>query len=289
MTRKFRPIVAGVAATVGLAWLVGAIGVRVARITPNAGREPGPPAAPLRLAADDGSRIAATFWPGRTAASPAILIVPGIGSLHRKIAANAAWFNARGYAVLAIDLRGHGGSSPALHTFGWAESRDVHAAFARLKARQGGAKVAIIGISMGGAAALVGPLGPVPADAMVLQAVFADIRKAVRSRIALILGWPLAWVLEPLLSFQSKPRFGVWPGRIAPLSALRHVACPVLVIGGGRDPFVPPAEAHAFYAAARDPRGIWITPKLGHNAISDTLGDDYRRRVLAFLHDTIDA
>lgn len=281
-------VIATLASTAAISWLVGSVGVRVARVLPNPRREPGPPAEPLVLTAADGSRIAASFWPGQSDAAPAILLVPGIGALHRKLAVNAAWFAVQGYAVLAIDLRGHGRSSPALHTFGWVESRDVHAAFAWLKTRQRGARVAVIGISMGGAACLLGPAGAVPADAFVLQAVFADIRKAVRSRIALFFGWPLAWLLEPLLSFQSKLRFGIWPARIAPLAVVTQLDRPVLVIGGGRDPFVPPAEALEFHEAAKDARGLWIAPRLGHNGISDTLGDDYRKRVLAFLRETID-
>ena len=122
---------------------------------------------------------------------------------------------------------------------------------------------------------------------MVLQAVFADIRLAVRCRIALLLGWPLAWVLEPLLSYQSWPRLGIAPGRISPVAAMRRVAAPVLVIGGARDLFVPPAEAQEVHDAAPDARGLWIAPRLGHIAISDAADDAYRGAVLAFLRETI--
>ncbi len=207
--------------------------------------------------------------------------------MHRRLAPNAAWFGRRGYAVLAIDVRGHGRSSPAPHGFGWTESADVHAAFAWLKARQHGAAVAVIGISMGGAAALVGPDGPVGADAFVLQAVFADIRRAVRCRIALVLGRPLAWILEPLLSYQSWPRLGVSPARIAPLTAVAELRRPVLVIGGARDAFVPPAEARLFHEAARDGRGLWLAPRLGHVAVCDAEDETYLGVVLAFLKDTV--
>lgn len=287
--RSLRKALGWVGGTLAASWLAGSIGVRLARLTPNPGAEPEPPAEPLVLSAADGGRIAATYWPGARADGPAVLLIPGLGTLHRKLAANAAWLAARGYAVLAIDLRGHGRSSPAPHSFGWTESRDAHAAFAWLKARQQGAKIAVIGISMGGAAALVGPAGPVPADALVLQAVFASIRKAVRCRIALLLGWGPAWLLEPLLSFQARPRFGVWPGRIAPLAVVPRLRCPILVVGGARDPFVRSAELFAFHDAAVDPRGVWIARRLGHGGISDTRSEAYRSRILAFLRETIGA
>jgi pimeloyl-ACP methyl ester carboxylesterase len=138
---------------------------------------------------------------------------------------------------------------------------------------------------MGGSAALVGPDGPVPADALVLQAVFSDLRQAVFSRVALVFGPWLAPLIEPFLSFQSRLRFGQWPSRIAPLAALRDVTCPVLIIGGARDPFVPLKILDAFHHTAADSRGVWIAPDLGHNGIANTLSEAYRDRVLAFLQE----
>jgi alpha-beta hydrolase superfamily lysophospholipase len=63
----------------------------------------------------------------------------------------AAWLAAQGFAVLTIDFRGHGQSTPRPHSFGYGESTDAHAAFAWLKQRRSGGKVAVIGISLGGA------------------------------------------------------------------------------------------------------------------------------------------
>ena len=288
-----RGIGAGSVALAGLAlvgaasWAAGAVGVRLGPWVPAAAPVPPAPAEALTLHADDGSAIAATYWPGRRPDAPGILLVPGLGTMHRRLAGNAAHFAAQGYAVLAFDMRGHGASGPARHGFGWTESADAHAAFAWLKRKQRGAAVAAIGISMGGAALLVGPRGPVPVDAMVLQAVFADIRRAVRCRIALVLGWPLAWLLEPLLSYQSWPRLGIAPRRLSPLRALAGVPAPVLVVAGARDPLVPPAEAQEFHDAAPDARGLWVAPRLGHIAVSDASDEAYRGTVLAFLHDTV--
>ena len=276
---------AGVVIIGGLSWLVGSLGVRLARVIPNPSEDAAPPAEPLRLAAADGSRVAATFWPGARVDSPGVLLVPGLGAMHRRLTPNAVRFGAEGYAVLAIDLRGHGLSGPALHSFGWTESADVHAAFAWLKARQNGAKIAVVGISMGGAAALLGPAGPVGADAFVLQAVFADIRGAVRCRAALVVGNRAARVVEPFLSFQSLPRFGIWPSRLAPLAAVKTLERPLLVIGGERDIFVPPTEARSFVEAAPGARDLWIVPGVGHKGVSDLTSEAYQARVLGFLRE----
>ena len=202
-------------------------------------------------------------------------------------APTAAWLSGLGYAALTIDFRGHGQSAMAERSFGLRESSDARRAFEWLKRRQHGAPVAVIGNSLGGAAALLGPSGPLPADALILQAVYPDIRRAIRNRIAARLGALPAYALEPLLSFQSKPRFGAWPGRLSPLEALRRYPGPVFVIGGEQDRYTPPAETRALFEAAPGRKRLWLVPGKGHAAIGELRDEDYRGRIARFLQATI--
>lgn len=138
---------------------------------------------------------------------------------------------------------------------------------------------------MGGAALLLGPRGPVPADAIVLQAVFPDIDRAIRSRVALLGGEPLATAFAPLLSAQARPRIGVDAADIAPIGAIKSFAGPVLVAGGGKDVFTPPSETRALFEAANTPKWLFIMEGLGHKGMSDTSHHTYRERVMRFLRD----
>jgi pimeloyl-ACP methyl ester carboxylesterase len=245
------------------------------------------PALDMRIRTGDGLTLAATYWPGRTPDSPAVLLLHGVRASRASTAPAAAWLAGLGYAVLTIDFRGHGGSDMAERSFGLREASDARSAFDWLKRRQRGARVAVIGNSLGGAAALLGPSGPLPADALVLQAVYPDIRRAIRNRIADRLGAAPAYLLEPLLSFQSKPRFGVMPGDLSPLEAVRRYRGPVFVIGGEDDRYTPPDETRALFAAAPGPKRLWLVPGRGHAAMGD-LGDGaWRSRVADFLRMTI--
>jgi pimeloyl-ACP methyl ester carboxylesterase len=248
-----------------------------------------PPARDFVLTASDGTRLVATYRPGRGAGGPAVLLLHGVQSSRESTAPNAAWLAEQGYATLTIDFRGHGGSELRPRSFGLLEARDAEAAFRWLKVRQGGAKVAVVGISLGGAGALLGEAGPLPADALVLQAVYPDLRNAIHNRIAQRLGRGPAWLLEPLLSLQSRPRLGVWPGRLAPLDAVGRYRGPLLVVGGSADRSTPPAETRALYEAASGPKALWLVPGLGHGEVSDLRSDAYRARLLAFLVATIGA
>lgn len=283
-------LVSNIISTGCLFWIIGSVGVRRARL--SLFRRYTPPATPgatVAMRASDGAALEASYWPGAHRRAPGLVLVHGMGACRRAVAANAAWFASRGYAALAIDLRGHGGSAKALHSFGWTESLDVHAALHWLRRRQGGSPVAVLGVSMGGAATLVGPLGPVPADALILQAVFTTMRETLRCRMALVVGRLVASLVEPFLSFQTRLRIGVWPDAIAPIGAMGQVRCPVMIIGGADDGFVPQRQTRALHAAAAHVRRhLWIAPaEGGHRTIADAEDRTYRERVLTFLDGTI--
>lgn len=249
------------------------------------------PAIDVTFAAADGSSIAGTYRAGRRANSPAILLLHGNGASRAAMTANARWLSEQGFATLAIDFRGHGESSAADHSFGWFEARDAHAAIAWLKRRQSGARVGVIGVSLGGAAALIGEHGPVPADAYVLQAVYPDIRRAIHNRLSMRLGSILATVIEPLFSYQALLRQGVSPDALSPIRGVSGVRSPVLVIGGAADGRTPPVETRAMFVAARHApaRSVWIIPGQDHDAVTTEESAAYRARISAFFTQILDA
>src|SRR4051794_7421479 len=214
------------------AWVFGSIATQ-----PHVAAVPSPrtPGRVIHLIAADGVRLEGSYWPGRRSDGPAVLLLHGINSSRASFTRHALWLNGLGYAVLAIDFRGHGGSAAVPRSFGLYEARDTAAGNAFLRAGVPNRRVGLIGTSLGGAAALLGDNGPPPVQAMVLQAVYPELRQVIANRIARVVGRPLAWLGEPLLSYQSWPRYGVPPGRIAPIDGLRRFRGSVLIIGGIAD------------------------------------------------------
>ena len=64
-------------------------------------------------------------------------------------------------------------------TFGYLESRDARAAFDFMRQRLPGEHIGVVGMSLGGAAAILSEK-PLEADAMVLEAVFRLVRRGAR-------------------------------------------------------------------------------------------------------------
>ena len=237
----------------------------------------------LDIKANDGVRVAASYFPATQKDAPGILLLHGNQASREMYGSHIEWLKAAGYAVLAIDFRGHGESQAETRSFGFHEARDAHAAFAWLKQKQNGARVGVIGASLGGAAALTGEDGPLPADAMVLKAVYPTIREAIYNRIASRGGGLLATVLEPMLSYQSYFRFGADPAKVSPITGASKFTGPAFVIGGEQDRYTPLSETTALSKAFKGPSEIWILKGLGHDEATGLDDPEYRKRVLAFF------
>ncbi len=244
-----------------------------------------PPEAPARLVSlrsEDGTPLAGTYWPGAQRDAPAILLLHGIKASRAMFQENAEWLNGLGYSVFALDFRGHGGSAATERTFGWLEAGDAAAALAWLRKDAPGRKVGVIGVSLGGAAALLGPRGPLPVDALVLQGVYPDIRTAIANRLDRA-GVPVLTAMsEPLLSYQSYFRYGVAPELISPREGLRRYRGPLLLIGGMEDRDTTPADSRALFAAAQGAKQLWMV-EADHVEVSKLRSEEYRARVRRFF------
>jgi uncharacterized protein len=239
------------------------------------------------LTASDGIKTAASYFPAAAQDAPGVLLFHGVTSSRNQFRSQIGWLNAAGYAVLAIDFRGHGESDQVPRSFGLFEARDARAAYNWLKRKQGGARIGAIGVSLGGAATLLGDQGPLPVDALVLQAVYPDIRHAIRNRITAYTAGFVGDVGEPFLTYQSIIRYGVWPDKLSPLEAARQFHGRALVIGGTEDHYTPPGETRALAAALSDKAQLWFAPGLGHDSVSSADTPEYQQRVLAFLDEAM--
>lgn len=280
MGRALFAIVVVALVVLAAAWVFGSIAT-APHVAPVP--SPPPPGRVVHLTTSDGVAIEGSYWPGRRTDGPAVLLLHGINSSRASFTRHALWLNELGYAVLAIDFRGHGGSAAVPRSFGLYEARDASAGLEFLRAGAPNRRVGVIGTSLGGAAALLGDNGPPPVQAMVLQAVYPDLQRAIANRIARVAGRPLAWLGEPLLSYQSWPRYSVPPGRIAPINALRRFRGPVLIIGGTADSNTTVVDTQALYQAAPGPKSLWLLDGVGHAATGSIFDDEYRRRVGALF------
>lgn len=230
-----------------------------------------------------GSLIHAWFVPGQPGRG-SVLLLHGVGANRTEMLGRVEFLHREGFTVLAPDFQAHG-ESPGEHpTFGALESLDAAAAMTYLRCAAPGERVGVIGVSMGGAASLLGP-GPVRADAFVLESVYPTIRQAVSDRLATWFG-PLRWVgrqLTPAVIAVVGSQVHVRESQLEPIARIATVRAPMLVIAGTKDPYTPIAEAESLYAHARTTKSFWAVPGAGHEDLYDFNPPAYRHRVGSFL------
>jgi len=221
-------------------------------------------------------------WLSRSpAARASVLLLPGVRANRLSMVPRAEFLRRAGYSTLLIDFQGTGESAGDAITFGWRERFDVLAAVQCLKARIPGRPVAVIAVSLGGAATLLaGP--PLEVQGVVLEAVYPSIDRAVVNRLRMRIG-PFAPVVAPLLLAQLRPRLHLGAADLKPVEHIGAIGCPVLLIGGTLDRHTTVADTERLFAAAREPKELWLIPNAAHVDFLEFAGEAYRRRILAFL------
>ncbi len=185
-----------------------------------------------------------------------------------------------------IDFQAHGESPGEAITIGYREKHDVVAAVGYARETFKGLPVVVVGVSMGGAAAvLASPLG---VDALVLESVYPDIRTAVQNRVRKRLG-AAYWLPSELLLLQLGPRLGIGLGHLRPIDRIAEAECPVLIISGAEDLHTTVADTKAIFQEASAPKELWLVDGAGHVDLHKAAGEQYERRVIEFLDKIINA
>ena len=240
-------------------------------------------ASSVQFASASGSVLHAWLARGRKAHG-AVLLLHGMGANRASMLARARFLHARGYTVLAPDFQAHG-ESPGNHiTFGARESLDAAAALSYLRRTAEGERIAVIGVSMGGAAALLGDARN-GADALVLESVYPTLNDAVADRLTVWLG-PLGFLgraLAPALIGSVGPRIGVRADSLRPIARIGAFDKPLLLLTGTEDRYTPVSEARALFACARAPKQYWEVIGAGHQDLHDYAPAEYEQLVDGFL------
>ncbi len=147
-------------------------------------------------------------------------------------------------------------------------------------------QTAIIGFSLGGAAAILGQ-APLDTDAFVLEAVYPTIEAAVANRVKLRLGKPFAWA-HSLLSLQIPMRTGTPLRSLRPIEQIGRIQKPIFLIAGAEDRRTTASESkHLFAAINSKEKQFWLVPSANHTNFHAVAPEDYQRRVLDFLSDAL--
>ncbi len=241
----------------------------------------GLPVESVTIPSMSGSRLAGWWLPG--SGRGAVLLLHGAKSNRLTLVDRMRMLHEAGYGALAIDFQAHGESPGDEITFGERESLDARSALAWLRARDPDDRIAVLGISMGGAAILTG--SPIKADAVIVESTFPDLADFVTRRLTNVAGPAGRPLALPLL--YAMRLFGVDPWKLRPIDGVRRLHVPIFVMSGTDDKKVTVEESRNLFAAANSPKEYWEVPGAWHVDLAAIGGEAYRERLLQFLNATL--
>jgi len=234
----------------------------------------------VQFVSGSGSELRGWLIPGRKGAG-AVVLMHGFRGDRRQMLARASFLSEAGYGVLLFDFQAHGESPGKQITIGYLESRDAQDAVEFMKKNNYGEKLGVIGLSMGGAAAILASPA-LEVEAIVLEAVYPDIERAVANRVERYLG---AWArgLGRLLIMQLPLRAGIEKEALRPIDRVGAIKAPKLFIAGAKDQHTKLDESREIFAAASEPKELWVVEAAAHVDVHQMAKEEYERRILDFF------
>lgn len=239
----------------------------------------------VTLTTSDGLKISGWYLPGHKPYG--VVVVHGIWANKQAGLPAAVMLSEAGYHVLMIDLRGHGLSEGEQQSHGYHEALDVIAGVDYLMTQPEMKQVGVIGYSLGGAAVVRASGLDERIKAVVVQSSFSSLTTAAKDSFSQHTGLP-NWPLVPILVKAAERELGLSVDQIDSKETLATMAArPVLIIHGQEDELFPVSHAHELYAAAQEPKELWIIEGLNHEyPIKQRF--EYRRRVLGFFEEAFE-
>lgn len=221
---------------------------------------------------------------------PALVIVfHGYGRDHTRAWRYAQFLRDAGYGVLAVDFRSSRARDRKPTTLGHYELADAEAALAWVETRPAtrGARIAVLGESLGGSVGLVLAARHPEIAAVVADCPFASGRRAVEDSMERWMHLPKA--LAGLVCGIGRACTGCDPCALDVTAAAESLRTrPLFLVHATRDDRFSTEQARDLWRAAGAKDELWLLD-VGHNEGWRLHREEYERRVIAFLDHALEA
>jgi pimeloyl-ACP methyl ester carboxylesterase len=228
--------------------------------------------------AEDGIGLRGFCVPSRNGAM--VIMGHGLGENRMRFLPVAEILARHGYGSLFFDWRAHGDSDGSTSTWSDHEQRDFAAAveFASHRPDVVQGRIAGLGFSVGASTVAVEAARDPRVRAVILEAVYTSFEDEMRDKMgkrgALSL-WPT----------RVAARYaGVDYERIRPIDHIAQIGPrPLLFIAGTRDRDTAVAVVERVFAAATEPKQMWIVEGAEHGEYRAVAPAEYERTLVGFL------
>lgn len=193
----------------------------------------------------------------------------------------AKWYARQGFSVFLYDARATGESEGNRISLGYHETDDLTAALVWVRNRSD-APIILHGVSQGGATILLAAerLGAVAA--IVVESTYDTLLNAGDRRFRRAVGLP-GWLAGVFYRPFVEMRMGLNARNVAPIETITSIDAPILIISGKEDQHTWASDTERLYAAAPDPKRLWLVPDAAHVDLHAFAPDSFEAELGAFL------
>ncbi|MEQ1920121.1 MAG: alpha/beta hydrolase, partial [Elusimicrobiota bacterium] len=234
----------------------------------------------------DGLKLKGWFLPSPGGDKRTILMCHGMSDNKGLLLKQTYFLNKTGgFNLVYFDFRSHGESEGTITTSGGLETIDFDAAMAWLREAKPElmGNVGAFGLSMGATVTVVSMSKHPDLRCAVVESPFTDYRTVIARWF-----WNNVKVpYFPLVALTIKiVRSRVNASEIELFDPVASAALisprPLFVIGGERDSLMTPEDVTLVFAAAREPKQLWMVPEASHTMCREAAGTEYDTRLLEF-------
>ena len=222
------------------------------------------PAEAVTFPPRQGDYLVAGWYIPYPQATTTILVCPGYRSRAAEVLGICAHLWKAGHNVLVFENYGHGTPVGTAETLGYCEVNDFLGAVAYAKERAPQTSLGVLAYSMGAAVAIMCSAWHPEVEALVADSAFATHRSVIDYHLRRVLhlpSLPFLWLADVLLWRRAGYHFR----QVEPLRDIAAISPrPVLIIHGQNDTVVDPRDALRLYAAAQEPKELWLLPNADH-------------------------
>lgn len=234
----------------------------------------------VSFVSESGSELSGWLYSADDSAAIAVLM-HGIRSNRGQMIARAQHLLGMNITTLIFDFQAHGESSGDIITLGYLESLDAQAALNYLKSVQPDLPAMVVGVSMGGAAALLANPA-LDVDVLIVESVYPDITTAISNRLSRRI--PGGDLFTPLLTYQIKPRAGISASALSTIASAGRVKAATLVLNGTEDKSTTVEDTQRLFNSLPQPKEFRLIEGAGHVDLESYNSDEYWETVELFLH-----
>jgi dipeptidyl aminopeptidase/acylaminoacyl peptidase len=237
----------------------------------------------IQVKSGDGIVLDGRFFSGERPAL--VILASGYGDTQDQMLSVAEFLHRAGFGIITYNSRARATSGGEYVTLGVREQGDL-VSLVEYSARRSDVdpeRIGVLGISMGGATAILAAAQERRIRAVVDDSGFSDAPRVIAASFEHFIHLP-AFPFAPVTIEIANLRAGINVNRVRPVDVIGQISPrPLLVIHDANDSVVPTENSLRNFAAAHEPKELWLAPGSGHGNAHTIAKPEYERRVTQFF------